>query len=437
METNPYNYTRPVTNPSMFFGRWELVEKLRDGLTASNPCCYALYGGRRCGKTSVMRMVEAQLNGRLDAGIRPVVVPLFMNMQLDPPTCTADFFERLLRRLLEWQSSLAGDQISLPAIRKGSPATSFAEAFRELYRAVQPEIGGVNLAILVDESEKLHRPEWARKLESNLRALISDTPGVRGHLGLIMTGGIDFYHDMIAPTDGSPLRNILDEEIHLPPASQEAMLDLVTKPTHGNISDQVADEVIRQAGGHLFLGQFIMRNLWDQGFEDADDGLVQDMAACFPRKRRDYESWLDSIGPESQKVYDFLVACGRSCGRREISSELGINRLDTQKALDILSFHNLIDKEKRNYICRTEMFRAWYADNILAESDRTEQRPLEVFISYAHEDEALCDLLKKHLATLERQKVIETWHDRRIRPGQVWADKIDQHIRSADRKSVV
>ncbi len=56
---------------------------------------------------------------------------------------------------------------------------------------------------------------------------------------------------------------------------------------------------------------------------------------------------------------------------------------------------------------------------------------LEVFFSYAHEDEALRDKLAKHLRNLERQKVITGWHDRQISAGTEWAGKIDVHLDSA------
>src|SRR5215510_10451604 len=56
---------------------------------------------------------------------------------------------------------------------------------------------------------------------------------------------------------------------------------------------------------------------------------------------------------------------------------------------------------------------------------------LEVFISYAHEDEALCDALVKHLSPLQRQGVITVWHDRKIMAGTEWAGAIDPHLQSA------
>ena len=47
-----------------------------------------------------------------------------------------------------------------------------------------------------------------------------------------------------------------------------------------------------------------------------------------------------------------------------------------------------------------------------------------IFFSYSHADELLRDQLAKHLAILQRQGLIETWHDRRIKAG----DNIDHLI---------
>ena len=60
------------------------------------------------------------------------------------------------------------------------------------------------------------------------------------------------------------------------------------------------------------------------------------------------------------------------------------------------------------------------------------KRPLQVFFSYAHEDEKLRDELAKQLDILERQGNIATWHDRRIEPGEEWAGKIAENLEAAD-----
>src|SRR6266852_6087155 len=56
---------------------------------------------------------------------------------------------------------------------------------------------------------------------------------------------------------------------------------------------------------------------------------------------------------------------------------------------------------------------------------------VEVFYSYAHEDEKLRDELVKHLANLRRQGVITEWYDRDISAGKEWDEDIAQHLDSA------
>jgi hypothetical protein len=55
-----------------------------------------------------------------------------------------------------------------------------------------------------------------------------------------------------------------------------------------------------------------------------------------------------------------------------------------------------------------------------------------VVFSYSHADEALRDELEKHLMPLHRSGLIETWHDRRIVPGQPFENEIDKHFKTAD-----
>ena len=55
-----------------------------------------------------------------------------------------------------------------------------------------------------------------------------------------------------------------------------------------------------------------------------------------------------------------------------------------------------------------------------------------LFFSYSHADEGLRDQLEKHLAALQRQGVIEAWHDRRIPPGDLVDASISEQLERAD-----
>src|SRR6266700_5985034 len=57
--------------------------------------------------------------------------------------------------------------------------------------------------------------------------------------------------------------------------------------------------------------------------------------------------------------------------------------------------------------------------------------PVEVFYSYAVEDENLQQELEKHLAILKWKQIISTWHVRQISAGMELAKEINTHLNSA------
>jgi len=61
----------------------------------------------------------------------------------------------------------------------------------------------------------------------------------------------------------------------------------------------------------------------------------------------------------------------------------------------------------------------------------TSPASIEVFYSYAHEDEELVKELQKHLSILKWQGVIRDFYDREITAGTDWKGQIDQHLNSA------
>ena len=60
-----------------------------------------------------------------------------------------------------------------------------------------------------------------------------------------------------------------------------------------------------------------------------------------------------------------------------------------------------------------------------------EPKGKRVFISYAHKDEALRKRLDTHLSLMQRQGLIQTWHDRQIQAGTNWAEAIDTQLEEA------
>lgn len=57
---------------------------------------------------------------------------------------------------------------------------------------------------------------------------------------------------------------------------------------------------------------------------------------------------------------------------------------------------------------------------------------LNIFLSYAHEDEAMKTQLDKNLIGLKKSNKIDVWQDRAIIAGDVWDEKISNAIAAAD-----
>lgn len=57
--------------------------------------------------------------------------------------------------------------------------------------------------------------------------------------------------------------------------------------------------------------------------------------------------------------------------------------------------------------------------------------PSTLFYSYSHKDEALREQLEPHLRLLEREGVLQSWHDRRIEAGENWRHAISEHLETA------
>lgn len=56
---------------------------------------------------------------------------------------------------------------------------------------------------------------------------------------------------------------------------------------------------------------------------------------------------------------------------------------------------------------------------------------VRIFISYSHADEELRRHLDVHLTSLQRQRIVDVWHDRRIGAGEDFASAIDAALASA------
>ncbi len=67
-----------------------------------------------------------------------------------------------------------------------------------------------------------------------------------------------------------------------------------------------------------------------------------------------------------------------------------------------------------------------------ASSMDTRERAVRLFISYSHRDEEFRKELETRLTLLKCHGLVDAWHDRRIEPGDDWAQQIDDNLEGAD-----
>src|SRR3954452_17283866 len=67
----------------------------------------------------------------------------------------------------------------------------------------------------------------------------------------------------------------------------------------------------------------------------------------------------------------------------------------------------------------------------MVNTSRESIMPVKIFFCYAHEDEPLLNKLELHLRPLQRQGLIDVWHDRDISAGTEWEREISEQLNTA------
>ncbi len=343
---NPYDYNLAVRDDAMFFGQQELLEQLVKRLSGPLPHSAAIFGGRRCGKTSLLSKLGRLLSKSQAAGKRRFVL---CNLDLQrgrPLTCIDDFFLWVLEELGEtWevQRKLApGSMVDMLQTRyrntaRFGPVKAFEQAF-----LLGTQGKRLRLVILLDESEQILTVEWCDDLRPNLRALLGNS-SIREDVALVMAGSTQMY---LQTTDSaSPLANILDKH-KLLPLAREATLLLARQPNQEHLPESVAETVWEQSGGQPCLTQFILYSLWENlngSLEKATNSDVQMVVDTFDEATQHFTTWTCKFGIHGQDMYRFLAQHPASLSRTELRQQFQHWSADLfRSTLDALTYHGVI-----------------------------------------------------------------------------------------------
>jgi len=370
---NPYDYDNPVVRPDMFFGREEQLTRVIKGLTASVPKSFAVFGGRRFGKTSMLHAIENRLGilNRSKEAEPTQFVPIYLDMHRETIADRSEFIARVLRAFAEQAMILNTGLVTLDKdyvhslLRQPEfgrePVVAFESGFTYIRNALHKCGFEARVILLVDESERLLNQFYSADLLSNLRSLLSNMPNVTGALRMVMAGSTDFT---FATEKGSPLANILNIE-YLQPLSREATFDLIQVPTEYALNDVIAHCIYKQTGGHACLTQYLMSHLCDRGIDGSTTDLVLELAQQFSDSKVVFDEWLEDLGPTAESIYSILALVSKGLSTPSIADRISRSPAEVRKALIALSYHGLVIRtEQKKWLTNGLMFRQWFCDAV-------------------------------------------------------------------------
>ena len=351
---NPFRWD--IVDPSLFYGRREAERYLADRLVAGDR--FAVAGGRRMGKTTLLRRLEADLRDRGRSGGH-VIVPVYVDAA-ELVGSSAEGTYRLLTQRVELAARDADLETS------GGEATSgpdFAERLKSLLHAGRA-LGEVQFVFLFDEIERVLATDWGGGFLAHWRMLLNNMGALSRSISAVFCGAGGLYR--IAQDAGSPLGNILAwHELEL--FDYEETARLVREPSGHQWPDGLVARIYGASGGQPCLVQYFMQRVcdrdvdqWHEAASEAERSFIREHVMIF-------RSWWHEFDESTRGIYGYLL------GSETVSEGEVIARFPKhgKRALDILAHTGVIrwDRTARTIRAAGELFGEWATESALANRD--------------------------------------------------------------------
>ncbi|CAN5718655.1 hypothetical protein BH18ACI4_BH18ACI4_25920 [soil metagenome] len=417
---NPYNCAIPG---NLFVGYDRLRQELLNGFR--NGRSYAILGGRRCGKTSLLKQLRTDLE---TAGLAPLTpVPRLVDIQALGRCTPQLLFHELYRTIVQ-----DVDAQPFHTREEGREYRDFLAALGDAKALLDKRYGRAWVVILlIDELDAAISKLPDDQFFQNLRNLLMMSD-FRNHFRVVASG-VNGMAKLI--TSGcSPLNNLRNKYLSILSISQ--MHELVLHGFQQGLDPDAESLLLQLTGRHPYLVQGLLEKLYDAGGVP-DRAKMQTAAGDFLREHRDFTRWLEMFGSTEHGVYQLLSQT--TDGRLHVRDlRFGLDPSlapNLDDALTVLSYHGVIDDSDPDRPCIAgAMFRDWYhahGSRQVIQSAAQQLVAVRLFISYSHKDDELRREFEPHLAPLKRQGFIEVWHDRRISAGQAWEEAVDDNLEAA------
>ena len=326
---SPYIVGNPVDRQEMFFGRADVIDRIKRQLGASNHAnVILLEGNRRTGKTSVLRQL-----GKAD--VPPGWIPVYCSFQdaegdgAKAGVTTRNVF-RLLARRTGWTLGDAGVETWFPGLPEREPGRPFKLAFRaaldrvftdggapfesfEIYIAAAVEAANPRrILLMLDEFDKLQEGIDAGitspQVPENIRHLLQHQLGVSA----IITGSRRLKR--LREEYWSALFG-LGYRIGISALSLDDARRLVTEPVDGRLGylPQARDRLAELCACHPFLVQSLCNRVFERAASGGDRTItvdvVEEAATEMVRDNEHFRTLWDYAGTARRRL--LLALCDR------------------------------------------------------------------------------------------------------------------------------
>ena len=290
--SSPYIVGSPVDRREMFFGRTDVMDRIKRQLGAGTHAnVILLEGNRRTGKTSILRQL-----GKAD--VLPGWVPVYCSFQdaegdsTQNGVTTRNVF-RLLARTIGWALYDAGIETWFPGLPDRDTGRPFKQSFRarldhafgdehpfeafELYIEAALEAASPRRVLLMlDEFDKLQEGIDAGitspQVPENIRHLLQHQSG----LSAIITGSRRLKR--LREEYWSALFG-LGHRIGISALANDDARRLVTEPVEGRLVylPQARDRLVELCAGHPFLIQSLCNRVFEQAASGGGPTITLDV----------------------------------------------------------------------------------------------------------------------------------------------------------------
>lgn len=376
---NPFQVGKPVA-PEHFVGRWPLVKKMAQQLIQDDGPSYAVIGGRRIGKSSLLSVLAHHLRDpNTQAAGDWIPLPIYFDFKESSHSSAGEVLARLLaevrrhtdqtvrrpaknawRKLIKVHKPWFAKLTEKPELKLDELQDCLAEIL-ELLPSPQ---GDVRLVLLLDEMDEPVEDEWVGDLFNQFRSLIYQGD-LSEQVSMVLAGSERF----LIGSEGSPFWNILTLQ-YLDAFDDETINELAAR--NDALSTEIVATVCANSGGHPFLAQYLLHHAWQEQHtpsepgKELDDKLIENLASRFRHEEdRHLEGWANAVGIAGLLAYDILLENREWVAEKDILVTLNDPLLNISRGLHTLCYNGLVihNGHYERYRLAGQIFQTWYEQN--------------------------------------------------------------------------